>query len=87
VLADKLKDGEFQSHETLLACLKELKQEVSSLSDKELDGYIGEQNPPRLDFFNRAEWELGTVDLNKCNVWPHQPADAGVCLFRLLSET
>ena len=67
--AEELKDGPFDSHEALLARLQQVSQEVCSLSDEEIDNYIGRENPPRLAYFNRAQWELSVVDLSKCRVW------------------
>ena len=70
LIAERLKDGPFDSHEALLSALEHRRQNVSSLSDAEIDNYIGGQNPRRLGFFDRAEWQLGTVNLSECIVWP-----------------
>lgn len=70
LIAERLKDGPFDSHEALLSALEHTKQHISSLSDPDIDNYIGKQNPPRLGFFDRAEWQLGTVNLSECVVWP-----------------
>ena len=69
LIAEKLKDGPLDSPEALLAALEQTKQVISCWSDADIENYIGRQNPPRLEFFNRAEWQLGTVNLNECRVW------------------
>src|SRR5207248_7401925 len=57
------------THDALLASLESLKREVASWPNSEIDAFIGSRDGKRLDFYNRAKWRLGSVDLNKCTVW------------------
>jgi hypothetical protein len=68
VVADKLKDRPLDTHEVFLASLESCEQEVAAWTDSAIDSFIG-RDPRRLDYYNRAQWKLGHVDLDKCRVW------------------
>ncbi len=69
VIAERLKDGPFDTHEAFLASLERSKREVTSWPDCELDAFIGSQDRVRLDFYNRARWRLDSVNLDTCLIW------------------
>jgi hypothetical protein len=70
VIAETMKGGLFDSPDAFLASMERSQQEVTSWPDNEIDAFIGNQNPSRLDFFNRAKWRSDSVDLGTCIVWP-----------------
>jgi hypothetical protein len=69
VLADKLKNGPFDSIEHFLAVVESSEREVNSWSAGKLDSIIG-SDPRRLLDYTRAEWRLDRLDLGRCIVWP-----------------
>ena len=71
VVADTLKAGSFHSPEALFASIEKLQHEVTSWTDNQIDAFIAQDNPNRLRDYDRAQWKLDRVDLEKCTVWPH----------------
>src|SRR6266853_1089751 len=71
VVADTLKRGPFHSRETFLASLENLKREVTSWTDNQIDSFIAGDNPWRLDNYTHAQWSLDRVDLERCRVRPY----------------
>ena len=71
VVADILKAGPFDSQEAFLASMENLQREVTLWTDGEIDSFIAQDNPHRLENYTRAKWGSDTVDLEKCTVWAH----------------
>ncbi|HEY4257756.1 MAG TPA: hypothetical protein VGM66_11130 [Candidatus Udaeobacter sp.] len=70
VVADRVKiAAPFNSEQVLIATIIKSKREVSSLGNHQLELLVTDN--VRRDYFNRAKWKFGTVDLNNCEVWKH----------------
>jgi hypothetical protein len=68
VIAEMLKGGDFDTEENLLASLETVQRNPAPWQEAELDAFIRDRDPIRLDNFQRAAWRLDTVDLNECAV-------------------
>jgi hypothetical protein len=70
VLANRMKAGPFDSVELFQTILAAEGTRVQHLSEVELDAIIA-RDSVRLTKYNRAVWNLASVQLSRCNVYRH----------------